>query len=138
MAHGPAASARPFVALALAAALLPFSLLAAVRGAAPAPPSRAPSGCCPSSAPPACPACPSEGRPSAPVAPKRAGACCSPAALLPGAASLQAQPARPRRDESSVRFRSSLSGARAATGDRRSSVAAASPPTRLLACTFRN
>ncbi|MBP7678495.1 MAG: hypothetical protein KBB14_19475 [Thermoanaerobaculia bacterium] len=138
MAHRPAGSARPLVALALAAALLPFSLLAAVRGAAPAPPSRAPSGCCPSSAPPACPACPSEGRPSAPVAPKRAGACCSPAALLPGAASLQAQPARPRRDESSVRFRSSQAGARAAASDRRSSVAAASPPPRLLACTFRN
>ena len=31
MAHRPAGSARPLVALALAAALLPFSLLAAVR-----------------------------------------------------------------------------------------------------------
>lgn len=138
MARRPAASARPLVALALAAALLPLPLLAALRGAAPSPASPVPSGCCPSSAPPTCPACPSEGRPSAPAAPKRAGTCCSPAALLPGAASLLEQEARSRRASGPDCVRTSRATVRAEADARRSFVAAASPPPRLLACTFRN
>lgn len=138
MAYRPAASARSLVALALAAALLPLPLLAAVRGAAPSPASPPPSGCCPSSGPPTCPACPSEGRSSAPTAPKRTGTCCSPAALLPDAASLREQEARSRRAEGADGFRTSRAFARAAADDLRSSVVAASPPPRLLACSFRN
>ncbi|HPA53167.1 MAG TPA: hypothetical protein PLP50_16365 [Thermoanaerobaculia bacterium] len=138
MALRPAASARPLAALALAVSLLPFTLPAGPAAPCPASVPSPASGCCPSSAPPACPACPTEGRPSAPTAPKRAAACCSPAAVLPRASRLIEAEAPSARADGLVRVRSSRSTARAEADARRSSVVAASPPPRLLACTFRN
>ena len=134
-----AVSARLFVALALVAGMLPVGAARTVETVCPTPVAAMPTGCCGESAPPRCPSCPSESRPSCPTSqPSRARTCCSLAALPPGETVPETRQAREGDSATASSETAPTAPARSANAARRAAVTAASPPPRLLACTFRN
>lgn len=138
----PTRHARPnraVLALGLLAALLQAGVSAPVEAICPAPVAAVPSGCCPETAPPRCPSCPSESRPSCPAPqPARTRSCCSPAALPPGETVPEPREARAGDSTRSAPETTAAVPEQSANRARRAAVTAASPPPRLLSCTFRN
>gem|GEM_PF-3048552 len=128
---------RSLLALALVTGLLPLVATSPVEAIC-ATPAAMPAGCCPQSAPPACPACPREGRSPAPAAPSRTATCCSLAALPPGEVTPETRESRSGASTTSVPETVQPGPARSASAARLTAVREASPPSRLLACTFRN
>lgn len=129
---------RAFLALGLMAGLLPLVVTSPAEAICLAPEAAMPESCCPESAPPACPACPAEGRSSCPTQPARARTSCSLAVLPPGGAQDEVREGRIGEPDSPGARNASPSAARSRAKVRRDVVLGASPPVRLLACTFRN
>ncbi|MBK6406151.1 MAG: hypothetical protein IPF66_14560 [Holophagales bacterium] len=129
---------RSLFALVLVTGLLPLVATSRVEAICAAPAAAMPAGCCPQSAPPACPACPREGRSPAPAAPSRTATCCALAALPPGEASPESRDSRSPESTTSALETVEAGPARAVSAVRLTAVREASPPPRLLACTFRN
>ena len=121
----------------LAGLLQGFAAPPVVAACAPAP--AVPARCCAETAPPACPSCPSDSRPSCPKPlPSRARVCLAPDALLPGDPSAEMRDGVPGETSSAAPGKAPAAAARSTVYARRAAVTAASPPPRLLACTFRN
>lgn len=110
-----------------------------VEALCPAPAAAMPARCCADEAPPRCPSCPSESRSSCPSpAPSRTRSSAALEALLPGSAAPEAREARPSETATAAPEEAIAALVRTDTASRRDAVTAASPPPRLLACTFRN
>ena len=129
---------RSLLALVLVTGLLPLVATSPVEAICAAPATAMPAGCCPQSAPPACPACPREGRSPAPAAPSRPATCCSLAALPPGEVTPESRDSRSGESTTSAPETVQPGPARAVSAVRLTAISEASPPLRLLACTFRN
>lgn len=119
--------------------MLPLGAARTVEAICPAPAAAMPAGCCGENAPPRCPACPAESRSSCPApSPSGARTCFSPAALPPGETVQETRNGRTAESASLSSETARSAPARSATAARRAAVTGASPPARLLACTFRN
>jgi hypothetical protein len=135
MRHRSAALARAGLTFALAIGLLSAVGTASLRSACAE--SEAPEGgCCPRSAP-ACPSCPREGRSSCPGAPSSPAACRSSEALLRGS-SLEPRevPVERANQKTGGQELANASPVIGASEALRAIVLSASPPARILACTF--
>ncbi|MBK8594840.1 MAG: hypothetical protein IPN83_04500 [Holophagales bacterium] len=134
-----AVQARLFVALALVVGLFPLGASKPVEVVCPVPAVAMPTGCCREAAPPSCPSCPSDGRPSCPTQqPTRARTYGSVAALPPGDSTREARASRPNEPTTAAPPMADTAPVRSASIARRAAVTGTSPPTRLLACSFRN
>jgi hypothetical protein len=110
-----------------------------VEALCPAPARVLPARCCGDEAPPRCPSCPSESRSSCPApAPSRARTSALLEALLPGGTAPEARETRLAETTTAAPEEAPAAPERLAAAARRFAVTEASPPPRLLACTFRN
>ena len=130
---------RAVLVLGLLAGLGLAGVAPPVEAFCPAPAPAMPARCCADEAPPRCPSCPSEGRSSCPApAPSRARNAAALEALLPGSASPEERQDRPSGTTTAAPDEAPAAPSRSVEAARRDAVTAASPPLRLLACTFRN
>ncbi|MFN7988578.1 MAG: hypothetical protein U0529_13965 [Thermoanaerobaculia bacterium] len=128
---------RASLVLGLLAALGHATVAPPVEALCPTPAAAMPERCCGDEAPPRCPSCPSESRSSCP-APSRGRTLVSPEALPPGDSAPVSPDARAGATTTAAAETAPAAPARSSAAARRAAVTGASPPVRLLACTFRN